>query len=140
MELHLPGGSSWFSAFLESRNDLQTTDADVLADVSADDLVAALEALRRGDIEYVTLVDGEEFAQAAGEGDGPYQLEHHDGSGDDPTATASASYELVVDVLSRYRAGDPSWRVQLGARASAPPPVSPIEPEKRGFLGRLRGR
>jgi hypothetical protein len=140
MELHLPGGSSWFSTFVESRDAHQHSDADVLDDVSADDLAAALDALRRGDVEFVTLVDGEEFAQAAGDGEGPYQLEHHDGTGGDPTAVADAPYDLVVDVLGRYLAGDDSWRTSLGARSSSAPPVSPVTPEKRGLLGRLRGR
>ncbi len=143
MELHTPGGVDWFSALLYHGqvNRHESTEHEVLVDVSAEALDGALEAMRDGRIEFVTLVDGDEFAQAAGDGDGPYVLEHYrDGK---PTVTVSnAPFELVSVVLGKYRSGDGSWRQDLGAPESTATPSQGLvtEPKRGGFLSRLRGK
>ena len=42
----------------------------------------ALDAMTRGEIEYVILEEGDEFLQAAGDGAGPYALQFSPASGD----------------------------------------------------------
>lgn len=136
MEMHLPGGSSWFDSFFEDGHDAYDGgDQAVVPDVSAEELTEALQAMRRGDIEFVTLVDGDEFAQAAGDGDGPYLLEHHGGPGGAVTAVSNAPFDVVHSVLASYRSGDGAWRQVLPA--PEPAPADPAA-DGGGLLSRFR--
>ena len=138
MEMHLPGGSSWFDEFFDAGHDAYDGgDQAVVPDVSGEELDAALAAMQRGDIEFVTLVDGDEFAQAAGDGDGPYLLEHHGGPRGAVTAVSNAPFDVVTAVLTSYRSGDGAWRQVLPA-----PEPAPADPDADGggLLSRFRRR
>lgn len=145
MEMHLPGGSSWFAEFFQDHHTASTGDTDVVGDVSAEQLTDALEAMRRGDVEFVTLIDGDEFAQAAGDGDGPYLLEHHGADGA-VAEVSTATFATVSTVLGGYRSGDETWRAVLAAPAPAAPTSagspSGTDPEDGGggLLSRFRRR
>jgi hypothetical protein len=85
---------------------------DVAIDaVSEAQLVDALDAMTRGDIEYVILESGDDFLQAAGDGAGPYALQFSQG-----TAGVMEEVRGPVDafavraVLVAYHRGDPRWR------------------------------
>lgn len=139
MDMHLPGGTSWFDSFFEDDDRIGYDGADqaMVSEVSAEELTEALQAMARGDIEYVTLVDGDEFAQAAGDGDGPYLLEHHAGPGGAVTAVSNAPFDVVTAVLASYRSGDGAWRQVLPA-----PEPAPADPDADGggLLSRFRRR
>ncbi|MGB3056406.1 MAG: hypothetical protein WBB52_16285 [Acidimicrobiales bacterium] len=143
MRMRLPEGSSWFSSFVDrSQIDAGLSEHDIVEGVSVDVLQSALEAMQRGEVEFVIIEDGDEFVQAAGDGDGPYQLEHYAVDGT-VTAAANAGYPAVASVFTSYLAGDGSWQKILGppGGAEAPErsetsPQGPVE-EGRGLLGRL---
>mgnify|MGYP000850388860 FL=1 len=138
MEMHLPGGSSWFDSFFDDSHDAyQGAEQAVVADVTVEALDAALAAMQRGDIEYVTLIDGEEFAQAAGDGDGPYLLEHHGGPRGPVTSVSNAPFDVVTAVLTSYRAGDGAWRQVLPAPE---PALADQDGDGGGLLSRFRRR
>jgi hypothetical protein len=65
------------------------------------DLLGALDFMAEGNIEYVILEEGERFLQAAGDGDGPYQLEYCPGGADRAG---------VRDALSSFLRGDTAWQ------------------------------
>jgi hypothetical protein len=70
----------------------------------------ALDAMARGDIEYVILEDGDAFVQAAGDGAGPYALQLSPGSGDGlQEVRGGVGGETMRGVLLAYRRGDPAW-------------------------------
>ena len=126
MEMHLPGGSSWFDEFFDDGHDAYDGgDQAVVPDVSGEELDAALAAMQRGDIEFVTLVDGDEFAQADG---GPRGA---------VTAVSNAPFDVVTAVLTSYRSGDGAWRQVLPA-----PEPAPADPDADGggLLSRFRRR
>jgi hypothetical protein len=138
MEMHLPGGSSWFDEFFDDGHDAYDGgDQAIVNDVSVEELTEALQAMQRGDVEYVTLVHGDEFAQAAGDGDGPYLLEHNASPRGPVTSVSNAPFDVVTAVLTSYRSGDGAWREMLPA-----PEPAPAEPDAEGggLLSRFRRR
>jgi hypothetical protein len=114
MNLRLPGSGSMFEALLDSpgRTVADLTGATVVSSVSEEQLARALDALERGEIEYVILEDGEAFLQAAGEGAGPYAVQFSPGSGGDLIEIGRAADAAAMrETLRRYRRGDPAWRI-----------------------------
>jgi hypothetical protein len=79
--------------------------------VAEGQLVEALSALARGEIEYVILEEGDEFVQAAGEGAGPYALQFNPAGGaglqDVPGGVSEAA---MREALLAYRRGGTGWR------------------------------
>ncbi|MEO5822012.1 MAG: hypothetical protein ABIT71_16030 [Vicinamibacteraceae bacterium] len=79
--------------------------------VTETQLGEALTAMAAGELEYVILEDGEEFLQAAGDGDGPYALQFSPASGDGlqevPGGVTAAAMRAA---LQAYRRGDRDWR------------------------------
>lgn len=137
--MRIPGGFSLFESLLASDDQFVARLGNEIPDVSEGDLDLALEALRRGDIEFITLIDGDEMTQAAGEGDGPYYLEHQPTPDGPLTSVDNAPFEVVAVTLRSYRAGDDGWKKVLPPATGVTSPTSPVE-EKKGFMSRLFGR
>src|SRR4051812_7949772 len=83
MEMRLPESGSAIASIVAGlgRTTMDGTGVTVAA-VTEAQLVDALEAMARGDIEYVILEDGDTFVQAAGDGAGPYALQFSPVPGD----------------------------------------------------------
>jgi hypothetical protein len=85
-----------------------------LEDVSELELIAALDSMARGNIEYVIIENGDEFLQTAGEGAGPYAIELRSDSGDHMLhVPGGVDVETMRAVLLAYRRGDLGWRGAL---------------------------
>ena len=111
MMMRLPEESSWVDALLGSINPPGAgTVGDPIDGVSEAQLIDALEAMARGDIEYVILEHGDAFLQSAGDADGPYQLEFRAAS-HEPIVAVSRGVDraAVRRVMLAYRRGDPNW-------------------------------
>lgn len=79
-------------------------------DVGEREIADALDALERGDIEYVILEDGEEFVQAAGSGAGPYAVEWQPrGGGPLREVPGGASAETMRSVIGAFGRRDATW-------------------------------
>ena len=112
MLLRLPESGSLLATLV---NGLGRTIADgegvAIEDVAEGQLVEALSALSRGEIEYVILEEGDEFVQAAGEGTGPYALQCNPAGGaglqDVPGGVSEAA---MREALLAYRRGEAGWR------------------------------
>jgi hypothetical protein len=79
--------------------------------VTTAQLIEAIAAMERGDIEYVILEDGEEFLQAAGAGEGPYALQFSPPSrGAMEEARGGVDALTVRTVFLAYHRRDPAWR------------------------------
>ena len=111
MNLRLPESGSLVESLL---NSLGRTVADAQAGstvpgVTEPQLTTALDALVRGDIEFVVLEDGDDFLQAAGES--PFALQHNDGKTSTMSAAAGGVDERTLRAaFSAYLHGDPRWR------------------------------
>jgi hypothetical protein len=115
MLMRLPDSGSLAASFLSSLGRTVVDGSGIAVDgVDDAQLTGALDALSRGDIEYVILEAGDEFVQAAGEGDGPYALQFSPASGDGlqevPGGVGAAA---VREALQAYHRGDPAWRRPL---------------------------
>lgn len=80
------------------------------------DLINALTALERGDIEYVGLEDErtKKFMQAAGDGASGYILEYNDGSDDAMLrAPGTLSGTQLTAALSSFFNHDDAWRTMF---------------------------
>jgi len=116
MNLRLPASGSLLESLL---NHLGTAPNDPSGDLTLEGvteahLVDALDALERGDLEYVILEHGDEFLQAGGTGDGPYALQ----VGSTATETmfevrGGADRMTMRRVLLSYCGGDVGWRGSL---------------------------
>jgi hypothetical protein len=81
---------------------------------TAEQLAAAIDAMTKGYMEYVILEDRGQFVQAAGEGGGPYALQHFPGGSDAMLeVTGGVDAETMRKVLEAYRRGDMGWRGAL---------------------------
>jgi hypothetical protein len=114
MDMRLPESGSVAASILGG---LGRTPADgyglAVDAVSEDQLVAAIAAMIRGDIEFVILEDGPAFVQAAGEGDGPYALQCRPPSGDGLLEVQGGVDSATMrGALLAYHRGDPAWRGQ----------------------------
>jgi hypothetical protein len=93
---------------------LETAGTLRFAEVSAEQLRAVMsDDRKRG--EFVTLIEGPEvFMQAAGEGDGPYQLEYRDGDDERHFCGVGAfRKEDVLRALLWYLEDDARWRTEI---------------------------
>jgi hypothetical protein len=116
MILRLPSTGSLLGSLLDNlgASFVEPSADATVGDVSEPHLLEALDALERGDIEYVVLEHGDEFVQAAGAGDGAYVLQAG-------SAATEARFEVPGGVdgptlrraLVGYRRGDPQWRGAL---------------------------
>ncbi|MEO8076404.1 MAG: hypothetical protein ABI818_08770, partial [Acidobacteriota bacterium] len=109
MMMRLPEESSWVDALLSSTSAPGAgTSGNTIDEVSEAQLIDALEAMARGDIEYVILEHGDAFLQSAGDGDGPYQLECRAASHEPIVAVSRGVNRAGVrQVMLAYRRGDP---------------------------------
>jgi hypothetical protein len=111
--MRLPESASFVGSLLGSlgRAVSAHTDTTDVEGVTEAELSEALDAMARGDIEYVILETGSAFLQAAGSGDGPYQVQFQP---DEREAlvdlTGVLDWPRVRQVLLAYRRGDPAWR------------------------------
>ncbi|HTV02755.1 MAG TPA: hypothetical protein VMF13_19555 [Luteitalea sp.] len=111
MHLRLPDSGSLIQALFSPSGDAaQPPSADVVDDVTPEQLAAAIAAMVRGDIEYLGLEHGAGFLQAAGEGEGPYEVQvtrdgdiFHDVAG-------GADKDTMTRIVTAYLRRDPSWR------------------------------
>ena len=81
-----------------------------------DDLINALAALERGDIEYVGLEEDavNMFMQAAGDSASGYILEYNDGKDDSMMhAVGTLTGPQITDALSAFLNHDNSWRTMF---------------------------
>ena len=112
MNLRLPDSGSLIGALLDSiahTSEFHSGDQSI-ASVTPTQLDEALAALSRGDIEYVVIEDGERYLQAAGDGDGPYEVLVDDGSGTMREITGGADASTMRRVMQAYLAGEAGWR------------------------------
>jgi hypothetical protein len=127
VDLTVPGGS--FFDWLLHQPGGPPRGGSSTSEPSADDVDAAIDAMRAGHVEFVILDAGDgTFVQAAGEGDGGYQLERwRDGSAVD--TEPAASIEQVREWLQGYLAGERPASPSTGA-----PPEEPSR--RRRWFGR----
>jgi hypothetical protein len=91
-----------------------TAAGSAIAEVTEAQLVDAIDAMARGDIEFVILEDGEAFLQAAGDGDGPYQLEFRAGAEAEQLEVPGGVDRATVQArLTAFRRRDARWRDSL---------------------------
>jgi hypothetical protein len=109
MNLRLPE-----SGLLESLlNGLGEAHGGGVDSVTTAQLIEAMAAMERGDIEYVILENGDEFLQAAGIGEGPYALEFSPSSGGAmEEARGGVDARTARAVFLAYHRNDPAWRGQ----------------------------
>ena len=81
-----------------------------VAAVTDTQVAGAIDAMGRGDIEYVILEDGGEFLQAAGDGDGPYALQFSSASSGLQEVAGGVNVEAVRSAFAAYRRGERTWR------------------------------
>lgn len=106
MNLLLPGGSI-------SGGNVNEGGHAVTPDATEDDLIEALAALERGDVEYVILEDPATkfFMQTAGDPHSGYVLEYNDGQdGSMMHAQGSLSGSRVTEALGAFLNRDAAWR------------------------------
>lgn len=113
MVLKLPDSGSWIDTLFEDwPSAASTADACVVSDVTEAQLAEALDAMARGDIEFVILEDGDAFIQAAGQGDGLYAINYKPAHDDGLQAVpGGVSGEAMRAALLSYRRGDGRWHV-----------------------------
>jgi hypothetical protein len=109
MDLLLPGGTSSTGNYNEGGH-------AVTPNATEDDLIDALAALERGDVEYVILEDPapRTFMQAAGDARSGYVLEYNDAQ-DDLLMHAQGNLPgaRVTEALTAFLNRDPSWRTMF---------------------------
>jgi hypothetical protein len=112
MQMRLPESGSLPGSILNGMGHTAADGSGIAVDaVTEAQLVEALDALARGDIEYVILEDGDAFLQAAGDGDGPYALQFNPASGDGMLEVpGGAARSTMRAALLAYRRRDASWR------------------------------
>jgi hypothetical protein len=114
MTLRLPESGSIVESLLSNLGRTPMTGGGpAMESVTEADLLEAIAAMERGDIEYVILEEGDTFLQAAGAGDGPYALEWKPGPGGDMfEVSGGADLPTIRRVLLDFRRGGAGWRVE----------------------------
>lgn len=113
MDMKLPEASSGLGSLLSilGRSTTETSGESMFEAVDDAQLLDAIAAMQRGDIEFVILEDGDAFLQAAGEGEGPYALQFCEG---DPDAVLEVEGGVAIDALRQvmraYLGGDRGWQ------------------------------
>lgn len=108
MDIVLPGGSDLFSG-----GDYRDSGSVAYPNASEDDLINALAAMERGDIEYVILQDDRSdlLIQVTGSPRQGYILEYSDGSDDTLyRANGTVSGFQVTEALTAFLNRDSMWR------------------------------
>ena len=111
MNLRLPESGSLAESLLNSlgRTVANAAPGSTVGDVTATQLSSALDALARGDIEFVVLENGDDFLQAAG--GAPFMLQHNDGQTKMMSAAVGGVDERTLRAaFSAFLRGDASWR------------------------------
>ncbi len=88
----------------------------VTSDPTEVDLLTALEAMERGDIEYVILEDAHSqlFMQAAGDAKSGYVLEYAGGQADTIySARGTVTGPLLTEILAAFLNHDQAWRTRV---------------------------
>lgn len=114
MDLRTPDTSGLIGYLLSSagRTGLEEfASSETIGGATEADLLGTLDFMADGNIEYVILEDGERFLQGAGEGDGPYQLEHCPGDADAMTHVPSGVDRAGLrDAMTSFLGGDTAWQ------------------------------
>jgi hypothetical protein len=112
MIMKLPDSGSWLAAALSGLGQPAADPGNTaVADVSEAQVTDALDALARGDIEFVILEEGDAFLQVAGDGEGPYQVEYCAGDANDMVSVpGGVDRQTARQMLLTYRRADPGWR------------------------------
>ncbi len=108
MDLLLPGGSG--------SGEINEMGHAVTHDANEDDLIEALAAMERGDIEYVILEDAatKMFMQAAGDARSGYDLQYNNGADDAMfQAQGKMSGAQITDALTAFLNQDITWRTTI---------------------------
>lgn len=114
MVMRLPGSGTLLESLLNGLGQPAVpTDSGTSVDaVSEAQLKEALNSLAHGEIEFVILEDGPAFLQAAGEGDGPYAVEHCENEGAPLTGIDGGVDRATAErVMLAFRRGDAAWRL-----------------------------
>jgi hypothetical protein len=111
MTLRIPGSGTFLESWLNGVGHLPGAGDDHAVEaVTYEQLVSAVEAMERGDIEYVILENGDEFIQAAGAGSGRFAMQFSPVSGDMEEVRGGVEATTMRGVLLAYHRGDPAWR------------------------------
>lgn len=110
MDLRWPDSGSLLDSLLSEAGDPATSGSGGLSDVTPEHLDAAIAALQRGDVEYLILEDGARFLQAAGEGDGPYQVQVTNDGETLHDIDDGVDAVTMQRILRAYLRGDDTWR------------------------------
>lgn len=115
MEILIPGDAASLLENLLSPGSYYQGGHTALPDVSEDDLVRTLDALARGNIEYIIVRDRDRFIQAAGDEHSGYVLEYNDGS---PKEQFRATRRSITgaelrSALIAYLNRDRAWQSQF---------------------------
>jgi hypothetical protein len=118
MRLRLPESGSILESLLNHLGHTTGTPAGPVVEATDEAQVErALDALERGDIEFVILEDDDAFLQAAGSGDGPYALQFSpDSSGRLLEAPGGVDRQTMRRSMMAYARGDATWRSGTGIR------------------------
>lgn len=111
MNLRLPESGSLVESLLNTlgRTAAEAPAGSTVSGVTDSQLTSALDALVRGDIEFVVLEHGDDFLQAAGAA--PFTLQHNDGNTSSMSAAADGVDEPTLRAaFSAYLHGDVRWR------------------------------
>lgn len=111
MDLLFPGGagpSLFWDADQHSSNVRVPATPEALED--------KLRAVWDGRIEFLILEEGDVFVQAAGQGNGPYELDYQPPGGATMLRATGAGVDGVTmcTVFRKVLAGDASWHVGIG--------------------------
>ena len=120
MNLRLPASGSLVEVLFDrlAASPTDPTGSTPIENVTDADVLSAIDAMQRGDIEYVILENGDEFLQAAGEGNGPYALEvSTDTAGLMVGVRGGVDAETMRKVFLAYLRRDPAWRGALEWKA-----------------------
>jgi len=111
MIMRIPGSGTILEALLSGLGRTTASGDDHAVDrVNDEQVVAAFDAMARGDIEYVILESGDEFLQAAGEGAGPFALQFQASSGVMQEVRGGVDAATARVALLAYCRGDGGWR------------------------------
>lgn len=110
MDLRWPDSGSLLDSLFSDAGHPATSGSGSLSGVTPAQLDEALAGMQRGDIEYVILEDGPRFLQAAGEGDGPYQVQVTDDGETMCDVDGGADATTMQRILHAWLRGDDAWR------------------------------
>lgn len=112
MNLEVPSRSPFMDSLLDGSDITDGTSGSVVQHVTEGQVMDALAALGRGDIEFVILSDGSRFLQAAGDARSGYTLEYNDGSDKEQFRAANRKISAadLATAFGAYFRNDVAWR------------------------------